>query len=143
MRKVFDQLNKIPKPNGLYSVYVHPQYGGFTKGNNISYYIRIKFSSSFYLYSLSNTLSNTLSDHVTLGALGDSFYEYLLKYSILVNDRVDSPYRKMYDESTKHIVDKLVKRSSPNNLVYIAEFINGQIYDKMDHLVKPSIQMVI
>lgn len=62
--KVFDVLNNVPKKDGLYSVFVHPADGRF------------------------------LRDHVTLGALGDSFYEYLLKYWILTGKKKDK-YRAM------------------------------------------------
>lgn len=47
--KVFDAIAAAPKSDGLFSVYISPQTGAFTQ------------------------------NHVTLGALGDSYYEYLLK----------------------------------------------------------------
>lgn len=41
----------------------------------------------------------------------------------------------MYDEAASSIVQHLVKTSTPNNLVYIAELVNDRIVNKMDHLV--------
>ena len=39
-------------------------------------------------------------EHVSLGALGDSFYEYLLK-SWILSGKTDLTARKMYDEAMK------------------------------------------
>jgi len=101
---VYDVLAKADKPNGLYSVYVNPSTGTFSR------------------------------NHVTLGALGDSFYEYLLKLWIMTG-KTDEKIRKMYDDATAAIVTHLVKESSPNKLTYITEMINGNLNPKMDHLV--------
>lgn len=102
--KVYDTLDKARKHSGLYSVYVSPQTGEFTR------------------------------EHITLGALGDSFYEYLLKLWLL-KGKNDPQYRRMYDEAMDNVVKHLVKKSSPNELTYIAELIGGRIENKMDHLV--------
>jgi len=102
--KIFDVLDKAEKHSGLYSVYVHPGTGQFTKR------------------------------HITLGALGDSFYEYLLKYWIFTGKK-EEKYRRMYDDATHNIIQNLVKRSSPSGLLYIAELIGDRITPKMDHLV--------
>lgn len=37
----------------------------------------------------------TLLDHVSIGGLGDSFYEYLIK-SFLMSDKTDDDAKKMY-----------------------------------------------
>jgi len=102
--RVYDVLNRAEKHQGLYSVYVHPSSGQFSR------------------------------QHITLGALGDSFYEYLLKVWILNGKPENSLYRKMYDDAMKNVISLLVKKSSPNKFTYIAEFIGG-INPKMDHLV--------
>jgi hypothetical protein len=68
-----------------------------------------------------------------LGALGDSFYEYLVKLWIFL-DKKEPKYRRMYDEAMENVIKHLVKKSSPNGLTYIAEYNNGP-YHKMDHLV--------
>jgi len=41
----------------------------------------------------------------------------------------------MYDSATESVIQHLVKRSTPNGLLYIAELVNDQIQKKMDHLV--------
>lgn len=43
-----------------------------------------------------------LSEHVSVGALGDSFYEYLLKAWIW-SDKTDHEARKMYDDAIEVI----------------------------------------
>eukprot|EP01117_Protostelium_nocturnum_P007424 TRINITY_DN2657_c0_g1_i5.p1 TRINITY_DN2657_c0_g1~~TRINITY_DN2657_c0_g1_i5.p1 ORF type:complete len:660 (-),score=267.88 TRINITY_DN2657_c0_g1_i5:140-2098(-) len=100
--KVYDILNDQNVEDGLFSVYVDVNSG------------------------------KTSRSHITLGALGDSFYEYMLKVFFMTGD---SKWEKMYQRSAKGIIDKLIHYSSPNKLTFIAELINGNIVNKMDHLV--------
>eukprot|EP01064_Diplonema_japonicum_P036591 TRINITY_DN8281_c0_g1_i1.p1 TRINITY_DN8281_c0_g1~~TRINITY_DN8281_c0_g1_i1.p1 ORF type:complete len:709 (+),score=169.87 TRINITY_DN8281_c0_g1_i1:1876-4002(+) len=80
-----------------------------------------------------NTLSaKWTSDHVTLGALGDSFFEYLLKQYLLTG-KTETRYRKMYEKAAKGIMKKLVHKTK-NGLSYLAEYKRGGFYHKMDHL---------
>ena len=60
-----------------------------------------------------------LSEHVSLGALGDSFYEYLLK-SWIMSGKTDHLARKMYDDAMRVSIIILV-----NSYYYtlIMEFI--------------------
>jgi len=102
--KVFDQLDSMDKPDGLYPVYINQHSGTFAR------------------------------NHITLGALGDSFYEYLLKMYLLT-DKKEAKYQRMYESAANAIINKLVKTSTPSGLTYIAELIDGRIEDKMDHLV--------
>lgn len=53
--------------------------------------IRFRFSQSLLLPSVS-------ADHTSVGGLGDSFYEYLLK-AWLMSDRTDGEARKTYDDA--------------------------------------------
>ncbi|PRP81686.1 mannosyl-oligosaccharide 1,2-alpha-mannosidase IA-like isoform 2 [Planoprotostelium fungivorum] len=99
--RVFEILRDKNPNRGLFSVYVNIHDGSISR------------------------------DHITMGALGDSFYEYLLKVHLLTGDE---KWREMYDRTAVAITDKLVKRSK-SGLLYIAELINGNILDKMDHLV--------
>ncbi|KAG2392956.1 hypothetical protein C9374_009533 [Naegleria lovaniensis] len=73
-----------------------------------------------------------MGDHVTLGALGDSFFEYLLKQWLLTGEE---QFHRMYREFVKGMKKHLLARSSPSNLVYIGELKNGQLDPKFDHLV--------
>ena len=71
-------------------------------------------------------------EHISIGALGDSFYEYLIKQWIQSGGR-DTEARKMYNEAAKAIEDNLVQRSK-SGLVYLAEMKYDKLEHKMDHL---------
>lgn len=86
------------------------------------------------VYLIFTILTTYYLEHITLGAMGDSFYEYLLKIWLLSGKRWDK-YREMYDSAADNIIEKLVKKSTPSDLVYIAELIDDRIVHKMDHLV--------
>lgn len=43
------------------------------------------------------------TDHTSVGGLGDSFYEYLLK-AWLMSDKTDHEARKMYDDAVEVII---------------------------------------
>ena len=73
------------------------------------------------------------AEHISLGALGDSFYEYLLK-SWLMTSKHDIEARDMYYESLSGIMKSLVKHTS-NGITYITDMKNGKPDSKMQHLV--------
>eukprot|EP00128_Syssomonas_multiformis_P004642 Colp12_sorted_trinity150504_noHs@26008 len=91
-------------PRGLLPIYISPVTGQFS-GNTI-----------------------------TLGARGDSYYEYLLKQWLL-SGKKEKAYLQAYEEAVRSIKAFLVKRSHPSRLTYIAELVNYRIKHKMDHLV--------
>ncbi|EDV24520.1 uncharacterized protein TRIADDRAFT_25880 [Trichoplax adhaerens] len=95
-------LNKITKPNGLY-----PNYIDISSGNWIS-------------------------QSVSIGAMGDSFYEYLIKSWYLSGGK-DKLARSMFDEAMKHIIAKLVKKSW-SGLTFVAQSNYGSIENRMEHL---------
>ncbi|XP_067051480.1 mannosyl-oligosaccharide 1,2-alpha-mannosidase IA-like [Acropora muricata] len=103
VNKVREVLNQIEKPNGLYPNFLNPRSGVWG------------------------------SHHVSLGALGDSFYEYLIKSWVMTGE-TDSVARRMYDKAVEAIDSMLVRKSSPSNLTYIAEYKFGRLEHKMDHL---------
>jgi mannosyl-oligosaccharide alpha-1,2-mannosidase len=72
------------------------------------------------------------SNWYSFGALGDSFYEYLLKQYLLTGDIT---YHKMYRETVYGIKKYLLSYSRPNGLAYISEFRGGKQVPKFDHLV--------
>ncbi|KAL7532786.1 hypothetical protein ACHAXR_004837, partial [Thalassiosira sp. AJA248-18] len=84
-------------------------------------------------------ISNTKQDlgfgnsDISIGAMGDSFYEYLLKVW-LQGGKQEMNYRRMYDKSVKGIMDKLIHQSRPSYLTYVAELKNNRVVHKMDHL---------
>lgn len=67
-----------------------------------------------------------------MGALADSFYEYLLKAWIQSGEE-DVAARQMYDDAIAAITDDLLKKSK-SGLQYYAERKFERIEQKMDHL---------
>ncbi|KAH3745759.1 mannosyl-oligosaccharide 1,2-alpha-mannosidase [Pelomyxa schiedti] len=105
--RVIDKIEAAEKVNGLYPVYIHPSNGRFDENSPI-----------------------------TLGALGDSFYEYLLKLWLLFGGpgTEGDKYRKIYDAAMTNVVDKMVQVSSPSGLTYIADMRWSSLDHKMDEL---------
>ena len=71
---------------------------------------------------------------ITLGALGDSFYEYLLKVWIQ-GGKKEAWYREMYDNAVDGIMDLLIATSDVSGLVFVADWNGHSQHRKMDHLV--------
>ncbi|KAK1889358.1 Mannosyl-oligosaccharide 12-alpha-mannosidase IA [Dissostichus eleginoides] len=118
-------LNRLDKPQGLYPNYLNPNSGQWGQ------------------------------HHVSVGGLGDSFYEYLLK-AWLMSDKTDEEAKKMYYDAlqvthththaaaitytdvissirVKAIETNLMRKSS-GGLTYIAEWKGGLLEHKMGHL---------
>ncbi|XP_063810244.1 mannosyl-oligosaccharide 1,2-alpha-mannosidase IC isoform X2 [Pseudophryne corroboree] len=95
-------LKKIEKPHGLYPNYFSPVSGSWVQ------------------------------HHVSLGGLGDSFYEYLIK-SWLMSAKQDNEAKGMYYEAVEAIEAHLIRRSA-GGLTYIAEWRGGVLDHKMGHL---------
>uniref|UniRef100_A0A3Q3BA87 alpha-1,2-Mannosidase n=1 Tax=Kryptolebias marmoratus TaxID=37003 RepID=A0A3Q3BA87_KRYMA len=95
-------LNKIEKPHGLYPNFLSPVSG------------------------------NWVQHHVSIGGLGDSFYEYLIK-SYLMSDKTDEDAKTMYYSAMEAIEANLVQKS-PGGLTYMAEWRGGILDHKMGHL---------
>ncbi|KAF3703041.1 Mannosyl-oligosaccharide 1,2-alpha-mannosidase IA [Channa argus] len=95
-------LNHLDKPQGLYPNYLNPNSGQWGQ------------------------------HHVSVGGLGDSFYEYLLK-AWLMSDKTDEEGKKMYYDALQAIETNLIRKSS-SGLTYIAEWKGGLLEHKMGHL---------
>ncbi|XP_061387055.1 mannosyl-oligosaccharide alpha-1,2-mannosidase IA [Musca vetustissima] len=95
-------LKDIEKPKGLYPNFLNPKTG---KWGQL---------------------------HMSLGALGDSFYEYLLK-AWIQSGQTDEEARQMFDDAMVAIIDKMV-RTSPNGLTYVSDLKFDRLEHKMDHL---------
>uniref|UniRef100_A0A4W3GJ38 alpha-1,2-Mannosidase n=1 Tax=Callorhinchus milii TaxID=7868 RepID=A0A4W3GJ38_CALMI len=95
-------LQKMDRPNGLYPNYLNPRTGRWGQ------------------------------HHTSVGGLGDSFYEYLLK-AWLVSDKTDTEARKMYDDAIQAIEKHLIRKSN-SGLTFIGEWKNGHLERKMGHL---------
>lgn len=104
--KIFSILKKMDPPHGLYP-----------------YFVRNSGSQPEFA-----------NQKLTFGAMGDSFYEYMLKVW-LQGGRTEDIYREMYDHSMQGMHDELLQVSSPSGLVFIADKNSGQLDTKMDHLV--------
>ncbi|KAF3831884.1 hypothetical protein GH733_000696, partial [Mirounga leonina] len=91
---------------------------------------------TFHAIGVENLLShvhgNFASNHVSVGGLGDSFYEYLLK-AWLMSDKTDLEAKKMYFDAVQAIEAHLIRKSS-TGLTYIAEWKGGLLEHKMGHL---------
>eukprot|EP00164_Ancoracysta_twista_P002808 GFYU01003736.1.p1 GENE.GFYU01003736.1~~GFYU01003736.1.p1 ORF type:complete len:603 (+),score=177.51 GFYU01003736.1:130-1938(+) len=100
--KVMDVLEDKADGNGLWPTYWSPNSGAPT--------------SSF----------------VTFGALGDSFYEYLIKQYIFTG-KTETRYLDMYKKSLAGAKKLLIQKSNPSGFTYIGEWQNRVVH-KMDHL---------
>lgn len=96
-------LKDLEKPKGLYPNYLNPKTGKWGQ------------------------------QHMSLGALGDSFFEYLLK-SWLQSGQTDEEAREMYDEAMVAIMEHMVRKSSPSGLTYVSDMKFDRLEHKMDHL---------
>lgn len=69
---------------------------------------------------------------MSMGALGDSFFEYLLKAWIQSN-KEDNEARQMYDDAMQAVMQHMLF-TSKGGLTYFAELKFGRPEHKMDHL---------
>ncbi|XP_010550822.1 PREDICTED: mannosyl-oligosaccharide 1,2-alpha-mannosidase MNS1 [Tarenaya hassleriana] len=70
----------------------------------------------------------------TFGAMGDSFYEYLLKVWVQGNKTsAVKHYREMWEKSMQGLLS-LIKRSTPSSFTYISEKSGNSLIHKMDEL---------
>ncbi|XP_069462708.1 mannosyl-oligosaccharide 1,2-alpha-mannosidase IA [Ambystoma mexicanum] len=95
-------LNRLEKPQGLYPNYLNPNSGQWGQ------------------------------HHVSVGGLGDSFYEYLLK-AWLMSDKTDEEAKQMYYNAVQAIEKHLIRKSN-GGFTYIAEWKGGLLEHKMGHL---------
>ncbi|CAB4262091.1 unnamed protein product [Prunus armeniaca] len=101
---VIEELHKTFPADGLLPIYIDPHTG-------ITSYSKISF-----------------------GAMGDSFYEYLLKAWIQGNKTESvTHYREMWETSMKGL-KSLIRRTTPSSYAYICEKTGSSLSDKMDEL---------
>lgn len=71
---------------------------------------------------------------ITFGAMGDSFYEYLLKVWVQGNKtEAVKHYREMWETSMKGL-KSLIRKTTPSSFTYICEKNGASLNDKMDEL---------
>nr|XP_008263874.3 mannosyl-oligosaccharide 1,2-alpha-mannosidase IC [Oryctolagus cuniculus] len=102
VRNIRSVLRNLEKPFGLYPNFLSPVSGTWVQ------------------------------QHVSVGGLGDSFYEYLIK-SWLMSAKTDVEAKTMYYEALEAIETYLLN-VSPGGLTYIAEWRGGILDHKMGHL---------
>ncbi|CAK9795541.1 Mannosyl-oligosaccharide alpha-1,2-mannosidase IA [Anthophora quadrimaculata] len=95
-------LKNLEKPKGLYPNYINPKTGKWGQ------------------------------HHMSLGGLGDSFYEYLLK-AWIQSGKEDVEARQMYDEAIAAIDQHMIK-TSPGKLLYVSDLKYDKLEHKMGHL---------
>jgi hypothetical protein len=76
---------------------------------------------------------NFVENSVTFGALGDSFYEYLLKVW-LQGGKKENWLRDMYDDAVNGVIEVLLQASDPSGLAFLGDWNGYTITRKMDHL---------
>lgn len=107
VNRILEVVGKINPRDGLYSIYikndVQPCFGGMP-------HVKISF-----------------------GAMGDSFYEYMLKVW-LQGGKKETILRNMYDRAIDGLHNRMIRKSSPSGLTYIAELVGDAVDQKMDHL---------
>lgn len=118
-------LKDIEKPNGLYPNYLNPKTG---KWGQREYSIE-SIPSSWMIWL--NQIS-IFAEHISLGALGDSFYEYLLK-AWIQNGQTESDVRQMYDDAMQALIKNIIV-TSPSGLTYASDMKFDRLEHKMDHL---------
>mmetsp|Transcript_157299 Transcript_157299/g.293448 ORF Transcript_157299/g.293448 Transcript_157299/m.293448 type:complete len:750 (+) Transcript_157299:33-2282(+) len=73
-----------------------------------------------------------MNSHITFGAMGDSYYEYLLKM-YLQTGKVENEWKEVWKKAMQEMMSQLIQRTR-GGLTYIAEMNGGRINHKMDHL---------
>jgi len=72
------------------------------------------------------------NNEISFGAMGDSFYEYMLKVW-LQGGKTEPMYREMYDQAMDGLHDQLLGKTS-DGLTYIAVKKGANLMKHMDHL---------
>ncbi|RLN28878.1 hypothetical protein C2845_PM05G09400 [Panicum miliaceum] len=112
--KVLEHMRTLPKVEGLVPIYINPSSGQFS------------------------------GENIRLGSRGDSYYEYLLKVWIQQEENRYSSLKylfEMYTEAMRGVKHLLVRKTVPNELVFVGELPfgrNGDFSPKMDHLGSPE-----
>ena len=70
---------------------------------------------------------------ISFGAMGDSYYEYLIK-AWNQGGKTEQALRDDYDAAMDGLHKRLLQYSSPSKLAYVAEMKNGRLIHKQDHL---------
>ncbi|CAI5439365.1 unnamed protein product [Caenorhabditis angaria] len=102
-QKIRDVLSEIEKPDGLYPIY------------------------------LSVETAKWGQHHYSMGAMADSWYEYLLKQWIATGKK-DTKTKLEYDEAIFAMEKKLLFKSEQNSLWYFAKMFGTRVEHTFEHL---------
>ena len=92
-------------PKGLYPIYLNPHTAKWT------------------------------NQKVSFGAMGDSWYEYLLKVWVMCGrTREMGAWRKAWEETARGMIDALVFPGAETGTAYVGELNGNRVSHKMDHL---------
>ncbi|CAG5127693.1 unnamed protein product [Candidula unifasciata] len=106
VHEVSMHVHELPKTDGLVPIFINANSGDFRPASTI-----------------------------TLGARGDSYYEYLLKQWIQ-SGRQLTVFKDDFAESVEGVRKWLLRKSEPSKLLFVGELLNGRNFSpKMDHLV--------
>ncbi|XP_017141069.1 endoplasmic reticulum mannosyl-oligosaccharide 1,2-alpha-mannosidase [Drosophila miranda] len=106
VNKVNEKVHELDKTDGLVPIFINANTGTFRNYATIS-----------------------------LGARGDSYYEYLLKQWIQTGRNDNDNLILDYMQAIDGVLTKLMRRTPREHWVYIGELINGKDFKpKMDHL---------
>jgi len=92
---------------------------------------KLRFKGQYPIYISPHDLSFKTT-HISWGAMGDSFYEYLLKLWIMTG-KTNDQYKRMYVDSVEGMFEHLWIEAD-GGLGFIAEFKGNNVQRKMDHL---------
>ena len=82
-----------------------------------------------------DTNGGVWSGKISFGAMGDSYYEYLLKCWVQSGKSPDMEYSKILFANAMMEADaQLIKTTTEDHRMYIADMDHGQLVHKMDHL---------
>lgn len=117
IQRIYQAIDNMDSLYGLFPVYAEP----------------VKKRKKYRITRPAAQRSRRTNDHYTMGAMGDSFYEYLLK-NWLQSGRTDEKSKQLYLNAMDGVVNKLVQQSSKSGLIYLGQINFGQVERKMDHL---------
>ena len=104
-QKPIDVLDSWHRPDGLYPLYI------------------------------SSAIGQSMPSKISLGAMGDSAYEYFLKMWIL-SGKTNQQAKRMYVASMEGVLGKLLQRTPTDqgDYAFLGDLQGGRIERKMDHL---------
>jgi len=72
------------------------------------------------------------SNKISIGAMGDSYYEYLLKHW-LQSGKKKTQLKEVWKVSMREMIEQMVEKTK-GGTTFIAELMNGRKRNRMDHL---------